>query len=251
MAEPLDRFLARRLRLAVRECRRRIQWGRIQVDGRRCQHYHLRLQPGMRVEHDGIAVADGPDDTVLICHKPRGLACSHDPDDAPLIYEAVPEALRHPDLHTCGRLDRDTSGLLILTSDGRITRQLAEPDRHVVKRYELGYTGGLCPDAAAQAASGAMRIDGDEVPLRPARLELDAAVSCALDAADRERLGRLEVRWAALEISEGRHHQVKRMIRQWGGRVVRLHRTRIGDLCLPADLPPGAMRVLPWTGPRG
>lgn len=221
--EPLDRFLARRLALPIREVRRRIQWGRVAVDGQRCQRYHLKLPPGTAVAMDGAEVADGPDVSVLVLHKPRGLACSHDAEEGPLIYDLVPPAWRHPDLHSCGRLDRDTTGLLLLTSDGQVTRRLMDPGRRVAKRYLVEHTGELPADATQRVAAGMTLVD-DPRPLLPARLEVSGPGRCAI------------------ELHEGRHHQVKRMIRDLGSRVTALHRERIGSLDLPADLAPGAIR---------
>ncbi len=223
--EPLDRFLCRTLRLPAAEVRRRVQWGRVAVDGERCHYYHWKLAPGQAVTMDGAPVADRPDDTLLVMHKPTGVACSHDPEEGPLVYDLVPERFRHPDLHTCGRLDRNTTGLLLVTFDGKVMPKLMEPRRKAPKRYRVVHDGVLAADAVAQAAGG-MTLADDPRPLLPAELTIDSPDRCTL------------------VLHEGRHHQVKRMIRDWGGRVTALHRDRIGDLELPPDLAPGELRPI-------
>lgn len=223
--EPLDRFLARRTGLAWADVRRAIHAKRAAVNGVMTQKYHRRLRIDDRVAFDGAEIADAPDRSIVVCHKPVGLACSHGEQDAPLIYGIVPHELTHPDLNTVGRLDRNTSGLLLLTFDGKFLIRVVAPERKLPKRYRVGFTGELAADATARAAAG-MMIDGHDTPCRPALLTVDAP-------------GR-----ATVEISEGRHHQVKKMIAALGGQVVALHRDRIGGLELPADLEPGRMRIL-------
>lgn len=223
--EPLDRFVTRCTGWSWADARRAVHAKRIAVNGVMTQKYHRRLRPEDRVAADGIDLGDPPDRSILICHKPVGLACSHAVQDAPLIYDIVPAELRHPDLNTVGRLDRNTSGLLLLTFDGKFLVRVAAPERKLPKRYRIGHDGGLPPDAAARCAAGLM-IDGHDTPCRPAELLIDGP-------------GR-----ATLTICEGRHHQVKKMIAALGGTVIALHRDRIGGLELPGDLAPGAMRLL-------
>lgn len=223
--EALDRFLTRRTGLSGADVRRAIHAKRAMVNGVMTQKYHRRLCTTDRVAFDGVEVADAPDRSILVCHKPVGLACSHGQQDAPLIYEIVPSELTHPDLNTVGRLDRNTSGLLLLTFDGKFLVRVVAPERKLPKRYRVGFSGVLAADAAARAAAGLM-IEGHDTPCRPAELSVDGP-------------GR-----ATVVISEGRHHQVKKMIAALGGKVVALHRDRIGGLDLPADLEPGRMRIL-------
>lgn len=224
-AEPLDRFLVRTTGLGWTDVRHGIHAKRAAVNGVMTQKYHRRLRPDDRVAWDGVAIADTPDRSILVCHKPVGLACSHGQQDAPLIYGIVPPELAHPDLNTVGRLDRNTSGLLLLTCDGKFLIRVTAPERKLPKRYRVGFAGELAADAGAQAAAGLM-IHGYDTPCAPAELRVDSPGQ------------------ATVVISEGRHHQVKRMIAALGGSVTSLHRDRIGGLGLPPDLAPGAMRIL-------
>ncbi len=205
-----------------------IQSCRVRVDGVVCKHYRRSLPPGCVVSVDGATVADGEDTGTLICHKPAGYACSHAPQDAPLIYDLVPPAWRHPNLQTVGRLDRDTTGLLLFTIDGSWAQQIVAPKRARWKRYRLAFSGRLAADAVERVAVGLL-LGGEDTPCLPARLTIDGVATDGLGL-------------ATLELCEGRHHQVKRMIDALGGRVVRLHRDRIAALELPADLEPGSMR---------
>ena len=198
---------------------------RVAVNGVTTQKYQRSLRLDDRVALDGCPLGDPPDRTILLCHKPVGLTCSHAAQDAPLIYDIVPPELRHPDLNTVGRLDRNTSGLLLITCDGKFLVRVTAPERKLPKRYRIGYSGTLVADAIERCAAGVM-IDGFDTPCQSAELTLDGPAR------------------ATLVISEGRHHQVKRMIAALGGKVVTLHRDRIGGLELPHDLAPGSMRVL-------
>jgi len=128
-------------------------------------------------------------------------------------------------IEPAGRLDRDTSGLLICTTDGQLIHRLTNPKRAVWKRYRIGYTGELSAHAVERCASG-LSLPDDDRPTLPARLELHGAGE------------------ASLHLCEGRYHQVRRMIGALGGEVIRLHRDRIGALELPADLTPGMCRAL-------
>jgi 16S rRNA pseudouridine516 synthase len=226
--EPLDYFLARRQVGSWAEVRGLIQTCRVRVDGIVCKQYRRSLRSDTVVTVDGREIGDALDTGTLICHKPAGVACSHAPQDAPLIYELVPEVWRHPNLQTVGRLDRDTTGLILFTIDGTWAQQVVAPAHARWKRYRIAFSGTLVPDAVERVAAG-LPLGGEATPCLPARLGLDGI------AADGLRL-------ATLELCEGRHHQVKRMIDALGGRVVRLHRDRIAALELPSDLLPGMMR---------
>ena len=236
--EPLDRFLVRRTRQTWSAVHQLIQRRRATLNGVPCPYYHRGVTTEDVITVDDVVIADGPDDGVVLCHKPVGVACSHQLEHAPLLYDLVPEHLRHPDLQAAGRLDRDTTGLIVLTIDGVLIQRLTGPGR-TWKRYHLRYRGRLVADAVARVNDGLMLPD-DAVPCRPARLEVNAAE----DGGE-----------ATIQLCEGRHHQVKRMLRTLGGEVVALHRDRLGGLALPNDLAPGAMRParaeelaqLPWV----
>ncbi len=229
----LDAFLAHAGVGSRSEVRRLIRSRRIvTVDGETC------IDPGRHVSTetiavDGTIVAAAPTDVVLLMHKPLGHACSHDVAESPTVFELLDDVYTGTSLQCVGRLDRESSGLLVLTDDGQLNHALTHPKRKVPRRYRLVYEGELVPDAVQRVAEGIVLRD-DERPTRPAVLTLGEAVA----GADASPPGHA----ATIVLSEGRYHQIRRMIAALGGRVVSLHRDRIGRLELPADLAPGESR---------
>ncbi|MGA0605049.1 pseudouridine synthase [Phenylobacterium sp. VNQ135] len=180
--------------------------GRMQVDGR-----PLDPLPGM----------------ALMLHKPTGVTCSHK-EAGELVYGLLPSRwrMREPALSTVGRLDKETSGLLLLTDDGDLLHRITSPRRHVAKRYVATLARPLRGDEAAIFAAGDLMLEGEDKPLAPAVLEPLSDLT------------------ARLTITEGRYHQVRRMFAAVGNHVEALHRDRIGGLDLPADLEPGRYRLM-------
>lgn len=164
----------------------------------------------------------------LMLHKPVGVTCSHK-EAGPLVYGLLPERWRRrdPPLSTVGRLDKDTSGLLLLTDDGALLHRIIAPKANVAKRYRVTLDRPLRGDAAALFASGTLTLEGEDRPLLPVALDPQDATHCAVT------------------LTEGRYHQVRRMFAAVGNHVTALHRDRVGGLDLPADLPAGAWRVVP------
>lgn len=171
------------------------------------------------------APLDPPAPLVLMMHKPEGVVCSHR-EPGRSIYELLPPRWRSrtPALSSIGRLDRDTTGLLLITDDGPFLHRVISPRSHAPKRYIATLRDALRGDEADIFSRGDLMLEGEEKPLAPARLEV------------------LESRLARLTITEGRYHQVRRMFSAVGNQVQQLHRDRIGTLDLPADLAPGAWR---------
>lgn len=228
MAYRLDAFLSHRGFGTRSQVRGLIRRGRVTLAGAVCrdQSEHVAER---EVRVDGAVVEVGVSSATLLLHKPTGYACSHDEREAPLLEELIPAEFRHLPLEPAGRLDRDTSGLLVVTSEGDLIHQLTNPRRHLPKRYRIAYRGTLSSHAVERCAKG-MVLEGDPRPTLPAVLTLEG---------DEAGLGR-----ATLVLEEGRYHQVRRMIAALGGEVVGLHRDRIGTLDLPADLAPGEARLI-------
>jgi 16S rRNA pseudouridine516 synthase len=172
------------------------------------------------VRIDGAAL-DPPQGLVLMLHKPTGYTCSTK-DRGRLVHSLLPPryARRSPALSTVGRLDRDTSGLLLLTDDGALAHRLMSPRHHVPKVYEV-QTRHAVDVALVQALRDGVLLKDDPQPVR--------ALAC-------EATGERQLR---LTLAEGRYHQVKRMVAAAGNRVEGLHRSAIGALQLPPALAPG------------
>ena len=168
---------------------------------------------------------DPPAPLVVMLHKAAGYTCSTS-DCGRVVYELLPPRFsrRIPALAPVGRLDRDTTGLLLLTDDGALSHRVTAPRRHVDKVYEVTLARPLDGSEAALFAAGTLMLRSETTPLLPARLE-------ALDS-----------RRARLTLREGRYHQVKRMFAAIGNHVESLHRAAIGGLSL-GDLPEGHWRV--------
>lgn len=183
-----------------------------------------------RVEHAHVRIEGEPLDPapgmLLMLHKPVGYTCSTR-DPGRIVYDLLPPRfrLRKPLLSTVGRLDRDTSGLLLMTDDGALLHRITSPRSAVPKTYEADLAGPLRGDEAALFASGTLMLDSETTPLRPALLEA------------------IGERRARLTITEGRYHQVRRMFAAAGNHVEALHRSRVGALEL-GDLPEGEWRLL-------
>ena len=169
---------------------------------------------------------DPPPGLLLMLHKPRGVTCSTK-DAGRLVYDLLPPrfALRSPVLSTVGRLDRETSGLLLLTDDGQLLHRIIAPKSKLPKVYLASLANDLRGDEAAIFASGTLMLDSETTPLLPAQLEL------------------LDARSARLTLHEGRYHQVRRMFAAVGNHVEALHRSHVGGLGL-GDLAAGAWRIL-------
>ncbi len=163
---------------------------------------------------------------VILMHKPAGVTCSRD-DPGDLVFDLLPERFmrRNPSLSSVGRLDKDTTGLLLLTDDGQLLHRLISPKSKCPKTYIATLDRPLRGDEATVFASGELMLNGEAKPLLPAEMTI------------------IDERTARLVIHEGRYHQVRRMFAACGNHVVALHRYCIGALALPKDLAPGQWRV--------
>lgn len=208
--------------------RRDVQW--LFREGRVTDPAGEVLYADDRVEHDAIRIdgapLDPPQGLLLMLHKPVGFTCSTK-DPGRVVYDLLPARyrLRSPALSTVGRLDRETSGLLLLTDDGQLLHRIIAPKSKLPKVYAVTLAQDLRGDEAAIFASGTLMLEAEKTPLLPAELEVQDARS------------------ARLTLHEGRYHQVRRMFAAVGNHVAALHRERIGGLPL-GDLPAGEWRAL-------
>lgn len=159
---------------------------------------------------------------VVMLHKPVAVTCSHKEPGA-LVYDLLPQRWRRrePALSTIGRLDKETSGLLLLTDDGALLHKIISPKSHVAKRYQVVLDRPLRGDEAEKLAAGKLMLEGEEKPLLPVAMTSSGP------------------QHATVVLHEGRYHQVRRMFAALGNHVVSLHRDRIGGLDLPDGLKVG------------
>ncbi|MBA3067745.1 MAG: rRNA pseudouridine synthase [Hyphomonas sp.] len=185
-----------------------------------------------RVTGDGDALRidgeplDPPAGMILMLNKPAGFTCSHS-DQGRLVYDLMPARFqkRDPKVSSVGRLDADTTGLLLFTDDGALLHRLISPKSSIEKTYDAHLARPLEGHEAALFASGTLVLRGEDKPCLPAQLDVTGE------------------RTARLTLNEGRYHQVRRMFAAAGNHVETLHRSRFGPLTL-GDLPDGAWRLL-------
>jgi 16S rRNA pseudouridine516 synthase len=226
----LDKLLANLGYGSRKEIAALARMGAIRLDGApvKSADERLALTPELQAS---LTVQGKPVDPLpgmaLMLNKPLGVTCSHK-EAGPLVHDLLPARWRRrdPALSTVGRLDKDTSGLLLLTDDGALLHRIISPKSRLGKRYRATLARSLKGDEGAIFASGSLMLEGEDKPLLPAALEPVSPTE------------------AFLTISEGRYHQVRRMFAAVGNHVEALHRDRIGGLPLPDDLAPGAFRLM-------
>ncbi len=226
----IDRLLANLGYGSRREVQALLARGAVELDGETVRAHERKITTGEDLPCRLTVLGEPVDPAspfTLIMHKPRGVVCSHR-ESGRSVYELLPARWRGrtPPLSTVGRLDADTTGLLLITDDGEFLHRVISPRHHVPKRYLIYLEAPLTGRESAVFASGQLRLPGDSEPLLPAVLE---PISASM---------------AWITIGEGRHHQVRRMFVAVGNHVVGLHRDRIGGLDLPADLAAGDFRAL-------
>ncbi len=163
------------------------------------------------------------DKALLMLHKPSGYECSRKPRHHPSVMSLLPAPLRNRNVQPIGRLDEDTTGLLLFTDDGTLLHRLTSPKWHVPKLYQADCAEPLTAAQLQRLRDGVVLHD-DPLPVRAA----------AAESAGERRL--------LLTLTEGKYHQVKRMVAAAGNAVQALHRLRFGALVLPDDLAPGQWR---------
>jgi 16S rRNA pseudouridine516 synthase len=162
---------------------------------------------------------------VVLMHKPAGYECSQRPRHHPGVMSLLPAPLRERGLQPIGRLDEDTTGLLLFTDDGQLIHRLTSPRHHVPKIYEVGTKHALDESQLQRLREGVV-LDDDPAPVRAAAAEATGDHSLRLT------------------LTEGKYHQVKRMMAAVGNRVETLHRSEFGNLKVDAELPAGQWRWL-------
>lgn len=225
MKRRLDQLLANLGHGSRREVREFIHAGIVTVAG------EIETDFGAKVEARDVLVEgeplEAPEGLLAMFHKPQGYVCTHAEGEGPTIYKLLPErwSKRHPPVTSVGRLDKDTSGLLLITDRGELVQRWTSPKSAVEKVYEVEVDRPLEERLVNTFGSGKLLLRSETNPCLPAKLELVDALH------------------AKLTLAEGRYHQVRRMFASQGWEVVSLHRSQFGEFTL-GDLAVGEWRVI-------
>lgn len=210
----IDALLSRYGYCSRSEAPRWVKKGRVTIQG------NPVASPSQKAEPEDVLVDGAPVEfprgIYVAFYKPLDVTCSHDDRDGTPIYDLLPPewSERNPVVTSVGRLDKDTEGLLLVTDDGKFVHRLTSPKHHIDKVYELTTEADIPEHAVEDFASGTFTLEGEKSPCHPARLEI------------------LEARHARLTLTEGRYHQVRRMLAAVGAPVSTLKRLSIGPLYL-------------------
>ena len=219
----LDYFIASATGLSRKEAKRAIGKGRVEHNGHPCRQAAAKVKTDDAIRLDGLALAL-PQERYLMLFKPEGVISATTDSQQPTVIDLLPSDIRQG-LHIAGRLDRDTTGLLLLTTDGHWSHRVTSPGSGCDKSYRVVLSEPVSREAIAQLETGVV-LKGEPTPTQPADVRP------------------IDDRTIELVIREGRYHQIKRMMAAVGNHVVRLHRSRIGKIALDAALAPGQFRAL-------
>lgn len=224
----LDQLLSSLGYCSRREAAAVVKAGRVTVNGAVATKADLKVDPHS-VLFDGEPL-EAPDGLLVMLHKPLGYVCTHSEGEGPTIYELLPDQWlsRKPAVTSVGRLDKDTTGLILITDQGPLVQRYTSPKSESEKVYEAEVDGDLPMELVEVFASGELSLRNETRPCKPACLEI------------------LAPRRARLTITEGRYHQVRRMFASQGLHVTALHRTHFGPYALE-NLPGGEWRMLALT----
>jgi 16S rRNA pseudouridine516 synthase len=215
---------------ARRECEGLVLSGHVSLHGKVCDDPFFEVDPeGLHFKVRGELWAFHTK-ALLVMNKPAGYECSQKPKHHASVYSLLPAPLRRRDVQSIGRLDEDTTGLLLFTDDGVLNHRLISPKHHVPKVYEAACKHPVTGEQVQALLSGVTLLD-DPQPV------LAAGAIATGERAD-------GLHGLRLTLTEGKYHQVKRMVAAVGNRVEGLHRSAFGALALPADLQAGQWRWL-------
>ena len=223
----LDNLLAQE-KISRKTMKQALLKGEILVDGSPARSLAQNIDTGLQELLFQDQIIRGYEHTYLMLHKPAGVVTANKDRELPTIMDLLPPDIQSDKLYAIGRLDRDTTGLLLVTDNGPLGFQLLHPQYHVDKTYQVAVNGLLTPDHIQAFQKGIVFLDG--TVCKPARLEILSA-SPSLSQ-------------ASITISEGKFHQVKKMFLSVGVKVTSLKRVQFGDFTLDTELTGGHYRPL-------
>ena len=211
---------------ARRECEGLIASGHVSIGGRVVDDPFEDVEPRGLVFSVRGQAWPFHEKALLVMNKPAGHECSQKPKHHPSVYSLLPPPLRVRDVQSVGRLDEDTTGLLLFTDDGALIHRLTSPKRHVAKVYEVGCKHPVSEEQVQRLLQGVKLVD-DPATVKAAAAEITGERPDGLHG-------------LRLTLTDGKYHQVKRMLAAVSNRVEALHRSGFGALALPPELAPGA-----------
>ncbi|AGH38178.1 Ribosomal small subunit pseudouridine synthase A [Bibersteinia trehalosi USDA-ARS-USMARC-188] len=220
----LDKFIAENTGLTRSQAAKELKAGLITVNGEIVKAGAIKISQQDEIYYDGERLEWVETGQYFMLNKPQGCVCSHDDGDYPTVFQFFDYPLSSR-LHTAGRLDVDTTGLVLLTDDGKWSHRITSPKHHCEKTYLVTLADPIEDFYAPKLREGIL-LRGEKTPTLPAEMEI------------------LDDYNLNLTISEGRYHQVKRMFAALGNKVVALHRWRIGEIILDETLEEGEFRAL-------
>ena len=224
----LDKFLSSQLNMTRSDAKRALRAGRVCLNGVPAAKGEMSLDPERdAVTFDGSAVLYRAH-LYLMQNKPAGVVSSTDSPGDRTVVDLVPDELRRDGLFPAGRLDKDTTGFVLLTDDGAFAHDILSPHKHVPKTYLVTLTRSVSEDERRQIEAGLVLPDA---ALKPASLRFVGTAPDGLPVYE-------------IVLTQGLYHQIKRMFSHFGDPVVRLHRIKIGALSLDPALLPGQTRLL-------
>lgn len=220
----LDKFLAETTGLTRSQAAKVLRQSAVTVNGKIEKSGAVKVSPDDEIYYDGERLTWVENGQYIMLHKPQGYICSHEDGDYPTIYQFFDYPLSAR-LHSAGRLDVDTTGLVLLTDDGQWSHRITSPKFHCEKTYLVTLADPVDANYVQACADGIL-LRGEKELTKPATLEI-------LDDYNMN-----------LTLSEGRYHQVKRMFAALGNKVIALHRWKIGNVVLDEHLAEGEFRPL-------
>ena len=221
----LDKFLADTTDLTRSLATKAVKSGRVLVNGSKPRSASLKITTEDQVTLDGETLTLEAGFRYFVMNNPAGYVCTHRDSTHPLVFDLLEGVGNRMALHTVGRLDRETTGLLLITDDGHFSHHLTSPRHHQPKTYRAWLAEPLRDDAEQKFEQGIL-LEDDPERTRPAQLQ------------------RISPQEVLLTIHEGRYHQVRRMFAALGNHVDKLHRERMGAMTLPEELAEGEFRPL-------
>ncbi len=226
----LDKFLSQYTSYSRSQIQQLVKAARVTVDNEVVRKADIKLRGDEQVKlNDQLILAFT--NRYIMLHKPLGYVCANNDSEHPVVVDLL-DVPRKQDLQIAGRLDIDTTGLVLLTDDGQWNHRITTPKQECTKTYLITTADPIHHDVISLFAQG-VQLHGEKYLTRPAQLEI------------------LNSHSARLQIHEGKYHQVKRMFAATGNRVVQLHRESIGNIQLDLQLAPGEYRPLNEAEIRG